>query len=142
MLFLRSVLDSRSPNKPSRGGYSRDLNCLLPELCVRQLALKKWETHWCIVPNKGYEKRSLQGFSVPLFSKRRVPESMMPNISDGETQPIVLDGRWWEAIRQVPTALARVPFQRMPETGLRPAFAYRSGDCVYIALPEASANSS
>ncbi len=104
-------------------------------ICLRKLT-QKWVTQWCVTSDRNYEDRCPSGFRIPLFGKKTVPDDMLPEIPEGGTHPLALDGRWWQALKLVPSGVARTQFRSMPKGKIHQAFACRVSDVIYIALPE------
>ena len=104
-------------------------------ICLRKLITQKWVTQWCVTYDRKYEEHRPSGFRIPLYGKKTVPNDMLPKIPEGGTHPLALDGRWWQALKQVPSGVASTPFRSMPKGNTDRAFACRMADAIYIALP-------
>ena len=104
-------------------------------VCLRSTENEHWKTQWCALSNNSYEDHVASGFKIPLLSKRVIPQQMIPDVSEGQCEAFDLDGRWWAGIKQVPLAIARIPFAQIPQGTPRKGFAHRMNDRIYIALP-------
>ncbi|MDQ3816231.1 MAG: ImmA/IrrE family metallo-endopeptidase [Acidobacteriota bacterium] len=100
----------------------------------------RWVTSWCsIINNSSYNKEQIPGFSTPLRrSGRNIPFDMIPELPEGQTITLYLDGRWWEGLKKQPSHIARIPLDRVPPKQVRAGYASRIGERIYLALPSES----
>lgn len=102
-------------------------------VCMK-LTTQMWTTRWCIIPKRAYELRTPTGFRIPLYGKKTVPLQMLPEIPKGQTVATILDGRWWDGLKQVPADIAKTPFERMSRHSSRPGLALRYSNVIYLGL--------
>jgi hypothetical protein len=100
----------------------------------------RWVTSWCSILNcSSYSKEGVSGFSTPLRrSGRNIPSVMIPELPEGKTTTLYLDGRWWEGLKKQPSHTARIPLDRVPPKQVREGYATRIGERIYLALPSES----
>jgi len=100
----------------------------------------RWVTSWCSILNSSsYSKEDISGFSTPLRkSGRNIPFDMVPELPDGKTTTLYLDGRWWEGLKKQPSHTARIPLDRVPPKQVREGYAAKIGERIYIAFPSES----
>jgi Zn-dependent peptidase ImmA (M78 family) len=118
-------------------------------ICLRPLANKsessnsqenqergQWETSWYAFPNHISEQESVSGFSTPLSKPRRIPDNMVPDLSEGGTHILQLDGRWWShGLKQLPEKESKKSFKTLPPESNREAYISKIGERIYIAFP-------
>lgn len=125
---LEAIVCLRRSTKPSKPSSSESVNDT------------RWVTSWCSILNSSsYDKERVSGFSTPLRSSgRNIPSDMIPELSEGNTTTLYLDGRWWEGLKKQPSHTARIPLDRVPPKQVREGYAARIGERIYLALPSES----
>jgi Zn-dependent peptidase ImmA (M78 family) len=96
----------------------------------------EWETLWYTTGNLFSKIRTVKGYVVPFNTKRRLPQEMIPTVSNGMGQTINLDNRWWVGLKPLPITEARRPLKYIRnKKALRLGYALFHENHLYLALP-------
>lgn len=94
-----------------------------------------WEAAWYAMGDMRRRLPTVDGYSVPFDGRRRkIPSDMIPRGLSAEGRVLALDSRWWDGVRPVPDARARIPMSRWASGSTGRGLAARIEDSVYIAL--------